>query len=302
MRNRPWLGLFMTLLPVAFLIAFIGIPMILALLYSLGDLGAANEAIRVTALHQIGAKHGLTWAIYRALFSNPGFLQDILATVWVTVVSTAVVLLIGWIIALYGRFSEGLAARILGTLYIVPMFIPIVIASFALVSFFNDGGFLYAVLQHLGVKNPDMPSYTQIGVVLALVWTGIPFSVLLLSSGLKGVSDAQIEAARDVGASWPSIVLRILVPQNLMSTLIVITFSVIAMLGSYTVPYLTGPNAPQMLGVAIYSYFVTYNEPQQSQAMAMVLFAMAIGVAYFYVRSNVRTTIDEEATRDDALS
>jgi len=301
MRNRPWLGLFMTLLPVAFLVAFIGIPMILALLYSLGDLGAANEAIRVTALHQVRAKHGLSLTIYRDLFSNPGFLQDIWATIWVTVVSTAIVLMIGWIIALYGRFSEGLASRILGTLYIVPMFIPIVIASFAIVSFFNDGGFLYSVLQHLGVKNPEMPSYTQIGVVLALVWTGIPFSVLLLSSGLKGVSDAQIEAARDVGASWPSIVLRILVPQNLMSTLIVITFSVIAMLGSYTVPYLTGPNAPQMLGVTIYSYFVTYNEPQQSQAMAMVLFAMAIGVAYFYVRSNVRTAIDEEATSGDAL-
>ena len=47
------------------------------------------------------------------------------------------------------------------------------------------------------------------------------------------------------------------------------------MLGKFTVPYFTGPNAPTMLGVDISKYFQAFNHPQQSVAMAVVVFVVA---------------------------
>lgn len=287
MQNRPYIGFVMSLLPLLFLAGFVGVPLIMSLLYSLGDLSGADTSIRITGLHQIQAKHGLTLSVYRQLLSERSFIQDIWITIWVTAVSVVLVLMIGWAIAMYTRLSKGPAAKVLSVLYVVPMFIPTVIASYAIVSFYNDGGFLSSVLTVLGVNNPQMPSYTAAGIVVAQVWSNIPFAALMLSSGLKAIPDSHIESARDIGASWPSIILRVLLPQNSLSTVIVTTFTIIGIMGSFTVPYLTGPNAPQMLGVAMYSYFSNFNQPQQAQAMAIILFLLSLVVAYFYVRSNV---------------
>lgn len=288
MKNRPWTGFLLTALPVAFLIIFVGVPMVGALLYSLGDAGGINSAISQIGLDQVISHHGLTLKVYSGLIRTPAFVQDLIATIWVTVACVALIVVISWAIALYMRFATGFGARILSVLYVVPMFIPVVISSYALVSFWNDGGFIAAVMSHLGFPNFPSPGYTLVGIIIAQVWASLPFAALMLSSGLKAIPDSQIEAARDIGASGISLVWRVLVPQNMLSTIIVITFSTIGILGSFTIPYLTGPNAPQMLGVAMYSYFSTYNEPQQSQAMAILLFLLSMGIGYFYVRANVR--------------
>ena len=287
MRNRPWVGLLMSLPPILFMVGFIGVPIALAVAYSLGDLSAANTATVELALHQIRAVHGITLGVYKELLSSPLFLEDLWATIWITAVTVGVVLALAWAISLYMTFAEGPLSKILGILYIVPMFIPVVIASYALLSFYNQGGWLSSLFTQLGMPNAEMPSYTGVGILIGQIWTNISFAVLMISAGLKAVPPSQLEAARDIGASRMSTVWNVLVPQNLLSTMIATAFTAIGVLGSFTVPYLMGPNAPQMLGVAMYNYFATYGQPQQAQAMAIMLFVMALGVAYVYIRANL---------------
>ena len=73
------------------------------------------------------------------------------------------------------------------------------------------------------------------------IWVNVPFGVLMMASGLNSVPNALIEAARDSGASLPRTVARVLLPMNVIPTVIVATFTGIYVLGSFTVPYLTGP-------------------------------------------------------------
>jgi ABC-type spermidine/putrescine transport system permease subunit I len=287
LRNRPWVGFAMSLPPILFMAGFIGVPIALALAYSLGDLSAANTATVELALHQIRALHGITLGVYSELLRSSLFLEDLWATVWITVVTVAVVIALAWGISLYMTFNQGVMSRILGLLYIVPMFIPVVIASYALVSFYNQGGWLSSVFTLLGMPNAQMPSYTGVGILIGQIWTSISFAVLMISAGLKAIPSSHLEAAKDIGASRLSTVWNVLVPQNLLSTTIATAFTAIGVLGSFTVPYLMGPNSPQMLGVAMYNYFSEYGEPQQAQAMAIMLFVMALGVAYVYIRANL---------------
>jgi ABC-type spermidine/putrescine transport system permease subunit I len=288
MRRSPVIGMLLSVLPLAFMVVFIGVPLILSVAYALGDVGGINSAISQTALHQIAAKHGITFAVFAALFASRQFVNDLIATAWITVVSVVIMLAVSWGIALYMRFAKHRARRLVGAMYVVPMFIPTVIASYALVSFYNQGGFLSALAYHLGLPNFPTPGYTNGGVVLALVWSGIPFSTLLISAGLRSVPDSLLEAAQDVGAPWHSIFLRILVPLNLMQTAIVATFAIIGNVGSFTIPYLVGPNAPQMLGVLMYNSFSAYDQPQQAEAMAILMFLMALVVGFIYIRVNLR--------------
>ena len=124
--------------------------------------------------------------------------------------------------------------------------------------------------------------------MLGQVWVGIPFAVLMLSSGLDGIPEEQIDAARDQGAPFWTILTRLVLPLNLVPLLIVLTFSFIGIFGSFTVPYLLGPTAPTMLGVSMQLNFGAFRQPQVAVALAVFSFAVCAVVGYLYVAATLR--------------
>jgi ABC-type spermidine/putrescine transport system permease subunit I len=146
-----------------------------------------------------------------------------------------------------------------------------------------------AIADHHGWHGFPTLGFTLTCVVLAEVWVNIPFGVLMMSSGLNGVPDNLIEAARDSGASMPRVVRSVLLPMNVIPTVIVGTFTAIYVLGSFTVPYLTGPTAPNLLGPSMSNFFTAFNQPQQAEVLAIVVFGLALAIGAVYVWANVRT-------------
>ncbi len=65
---------------------------------------------------------------------------------------------------------------------------------------------------------------------------------------------------------------------NVIPTVIVATFTGIYVLGSFTVPYLTGPTAPNLLGPSMSNFFSAFNQPQQAEVLAIVVFVLALGI------------------------
>jgi ABC-type spermidine/putrescine transport system permease subunit I len=76
---------------------------------------------------------------------------------------------------------------------------------------------------------------------------------------------------------------------NIIPTVIVATFTAIYVLGSFTVPYLTGPTQPNLLGPTMSNFFSAFNQPQQAEVLAIVVFGFALGIGAVYVWANVRT-------------
>jgi ABC-type spermidine/putrescine transport system permease subunit I len=217
------------------------------------------------------------------------FLQQ---AVGATVVSTVIVLALALGIALNLRLRGGRLASVFAGLAVVPLFIPVVIASWAILTFYSGDGFVRTVFALVGLTGPTW-GYTTVAVVIGSVWTSLPFATLMAISGVQSIPDAMIEAAKDAGASSFAIVTRILVPLSAIPLVIAATFTAIGVLGSFTVPYFTGPNAPSMLGVDISKYFQAFNHPQQAIVMAVVVFVLASGIAFFYVWANFRSAKKE---------
>jgi len=280
----------MVLPPVGVVAAFIGFPVVAAIAYTLGKTGGPNSMVASLAQHQHVAKHGVTLAAYREMLGDHQVLGDLWATVWVTVVAVLIVLAMSWTIALYLRLRGGKIAALLSGLSVVPLFIPVVIASYALVTFYSVDGFVRTVAYNLGYHSFPTVGYTLTAVVIGEVWVNVPFGVLMLSSGLNGVPDSLIEASRDAGASLSRTVRSVLFPLNVIPTVIVATFTAIYVLGSFTVPYLVGPSAPNLLGVSMSNYFSSFNQPQQSEVLAVIVFVLAAGIGAVYVWANVRAS------------
>ncbi len=280
------LGLALASPPLVVLFLLIVAPAVNAFSFSLGNVPTDNPVFN-TGMHLI-ASSTPTLAVYRNLFASQFFQDDLAITVEVTVLSVVFVLAIAYILALYLRFGHGALTGVVSSLYLVPMFVPVVIASYAIITFYVDHGMLQSILNDLGITYGS-PIYGPIGIVIGEVWTSIPFAVLMLGSGLDGLPQEMVEAAQDVGAGFFAILWRIVVPLNLVPTLIVVTFTFIGVLGSFTVPYLIGPNAPQMVGVAMDAYFIGYQQPQPAVAIAFITFAIAALAGVVYVWATART-------------
>lgn len=289
MSRRRLTGFILVTPPVALVAFLVGFPIVVAIAYSLGQTGGLNAAESTIALHQYSAGDGLvTISAYSNVITDHSFIVDLLSTLWVTAASTLFVVAVSWAVGLYVRFSKSFFAKALSALSVVPLFIPVVIASYALLAFWSSGGFVKSLASQIGLPRFPTIGYSLPGVVVGEVWVNVPFGVLMIVSGLQGVPDSLIEAARDVGASLARTTRSVLLPMTLLPTVIVTTFTAIYVLGSFTVPYLTGPAAPALLGVDATNTFESFSEPQQAEVIAIVLFLLAIGVGSAYVWANVR--------------
>lgn len=273
-------------LPVLVVIAFIGFPVVMAILYTLGYTGGTNSVLALIAQDQHTGFP--TFGAYASVFNDGSSMRNLVVTIVVTVLSVALVLALSWGIALYLRLSGNRIAKVLSALSVVPLFIPVVIASYAILSFYAGDGLPRAIAHLLGWTSFPTYSYTMVSVTIGEVWTQVPFGVLLMTSGLQGVPNALIEAARDAGARTPRVIRSVLLPMTLIQTVIVATFAAIYVLGSFTVPYITGPNAPNLLGVAMTSLFQSFGRPQQAAVLAVIVFVLAAGIGVAYVWANVR--------------
>ncbi len=280
------IGLLMVAPPTAVLLFLIVFPAIEAATFSLGIVPSDNVVFS-TGQHLVNSSTP-TLQVYRDLLGSPFIRDDLWLTVWISVLAVVLVAIVAYVLALYVRFGSGPMPKLVRSLYLIPMFVPVVIASYAAITFYVDRGFLATVLHAIGVPYAS-PAYKPAGVVITQVWYNIPFAVLMLGSGLDGIEQELIESANDVGAGFLTVLWRIVVPMNVVPLLIVLTFTFIGVVGSFTIPFLIGPNAPQMMGVAIQAYFSNYNQPQPAVAMAELLFAICAVAGALYVWATSRS-------------
>jgi putative spermidine/putrescine transport system permease protein len=133
-------------------------------------------------------------------------------------------------------------------LAIFPMFVPSIILSYAFIRVLGPNGTVDLLLNAVGLPRIRSPYLTPWGPVIGLVWDHIPLTVLILLAGLGNVSNQSIEAARDVGARSWAVFWHIILPRISNSILVAISFSVLGIFSAFTLPYVLGPAAPEMMG------------------------------------------------------
>ena len=283
------LGFFMALPPVLVVILFVGLPILVAFLFSIGYTSGPNRVISIIGQDVYSKQNWWgTAQAYSAVFKDERFWPDFALTLVVTFISTFVVLVMALGMGLYQRIKGGKIASILSMLSLVPLFVPVVIAAYAIAQFYNGVGFMRTFMAQFGIDFPVITA-TRNAIIIGTIWTSLPFAILMITSGLQSVPNALIETAQDAGASFMRIVRTILIPLAFVPIVIAGTFTAIGIMGSFTVPLFLGPNQPTVLGVEISNFFTAYNRPQQSIVMAFVIFAAASGIAVLYIWANIRS-------------
>ena len=164
-----------------------------------------------------------------------------------------------YLLALYLSFTDSWFSRTISKLYLIPRFIPTIVAVYAIMNVVKDTGALNRILLALfGVDFKPSLMYTQKGIILANCWFNIPFSTMLISASLQGIPRSIIESARDVGAGKLRVFFNMILPLSFNDFLIAITFVFMGNIAAFTTPYLMGARAPVMLGVALQQEFGSF--------------------------------------------
>jgi len=113
-------------------------------------------------------------------------------------------LLVAWVIERY-RFP---GKKLVDALVDLPFALPTAVAGIALASIYAENGWIGAPLSKLGIK----VAYTPLGVVVALVFVGLPFVVRTVQPVLRDLEPALEEAAATLGASRLTTLRRVVLP------------------------------------------------------------------------------------------
>lgn len=269
-RRRP-IGLLLVAVPVLLVVWLIIWPIISAVLTTLWIKSPAGDTFSLET--------------YKFFFSDGYSLSNLSMTLWTTGVCAVLLLVVCLPIALYLRFANSRIAAYVQGLAIFPMFVPSIILSFAFIRVLGPNGTVDLVLNAVGLPKIRSPYLTPWGPVIGLVWDNIPLTVLILLSGLGSVSNQAIEAARDVGAGKFAVLWHIILPRISNSILVAISFAVLGIFSAFTLPYVLGPAAPEMMGPFMQRTFRELFEPQTAITQAVVTFGFCIVFGLFYVYS-----------------
>ena len=221
-------------------------------------------------------------ASYSRFFSDRQSVNNLWFTLEVTLASLALLIFIGLIISTYLRFSQSRFAGAIRLLALFPLFVPGIIASFALLRFLGPGGMLQNALKFIGITSYQTPYLHASGAVIGLVWEYIPLTVMLLSAGLAQISNRAIDAARDVGAAPHQIYFHIILPQLVRPVIVVSCLNFMIIMGAFTVPYILGPAAPQMMSIFMQRTFSELSAANAAETQASVTFLVCLAVGAIY--------------------
>ena len=277
-RRRRRIGtLLLLLLPGA---GYIAVAMIAPLLQlALGSVGLTG----------LGASEGFSLAAFGTVLANPmmraAFLFSLRLALATTVLSVVAALALSALLML--RFP---GRRLVMVLYKLPLVVPSLIAAFLILTMIGPGGMGARVAMQLGLGWPQLVhDRAGIGIILVLLWHQIPVTLLILLAVVGSIPRDLIDAARNLGATAPSVFRHVILPLALPGVSAAALLVFIDCFGAYAVPSLLGPAYPQALPVMMTTEFLERAHWQVASAIGVVMTITTIAVMVVYHRLIART-------------
>ncbi|WP_328825902.1 sugar ABC transporter permease [Streptomyces sp. NBC_00252] len=145
-------------------------------------------------------------ANYRTVFDDPTFAPALLHTAVFTTVCLVFQYAIGLALAIFFNQNFRLSAT-LRALFLVPWLLPLIVSASTWSWMLNsESGVVNAVLHAVGLSPVNWltsPSWSLASVIIANIWIGVPFNLVVLYSGLQSIPLSLYEAAALDGAgAW----------------------------------------------------------------------------------------------------
>ena len=268
--TRKNLSIFYIVPAMSILLLFLVIPLIYTLYCSLFNLDYLVK----------GEFLGL--GNYVSLLKNSRVIKSFNFTFMITIVSTALSVIIGLVLALWIDRKEGLFAYLIEMFGLIPWVISMMVAALLWRWLFNgDLGLFNMILRGLGF-NPiyvvQNKTSAIIALIFVLVWRLVGYAMIMILAGLKGLDTTLIEAAKIDGASPLQLLRYIKLPLIKTSVLLSTIVLTVSNFTNNTVPkVLTSGGLNDATNViTLYQYNLGFRYYQFGTSAALSIMIMLI--------------------------
>jgi spermidine/putrescine transport system permease protein len=246
----------------------------------------------VVSILQSGDYGGVKWGEYSVeayrnffyerdlddqLVFNTDYLEIFQRSFWLSILTTAGCLLIGFPTALYLALQTERKRNLLLFLVTVPFWTNLLVRAYAWMLLLRNGGLVDEGLQGLGITDSGLGLlYTNNAVTIGLLYTYLPFMVLPIYTSLEKMDWRLVEAAFDLGANRFHALKRIIVPLAMPGIVAGSILVFIPSLGNYIIPELLGGGKTLMIGNLIQLQFGSSHNWPLGAALSFALLSFVL--------------------------
>jgi sulfate transport system permease protein len=177
-------------------------------------------------------------------------------------------LIVAWVLV---RYPSGFS-RFLDSLVDLPFALPTAVAGISLASLYSANGWIGELLAPMGIR----VAYTPLGIVVALVFIGLPFVVRTVQPVIQDLDREVEEAAACLGANRSHIFWRVIFPEILPPLLTGFALAFARAIGEYGSVIFIAGNIPLRSEIAPLLMMIKLEQFDYAGAVAIALIMLAI--------------------------
>lgn len=220
-----------------------------------------------------------SWSLaqYRTFFAEPLYWDVFVRTAVISVIATAITLLIAFPIAwTIAKLTRGRVSALLFAVCLIPFWVSETVRTLGWMILLRETGVLPAVLVSIGITDtPVEMLYRDATILVGLVYTSLLFMVVPLYSSLESLDDSLIEAAYDLGGSGWTVLRTVVIPHAAPGITAGCIVVFMLTLGNYLTASLLGGKNSLWFTEQIYTQFITRFNWEQGAAFGFLLLALS---------------------------
>lgn len=251
-----------------------------ALLWTLVFFVVPFIAMAVMSLHP-RAGEGASLAAYAQFFTNPSYWRALINSLEVTLIVTAVSLLLAypfaWILAfLVPERWQRLALM----LAVLPFWTSYVVRSYSWLLVLAEKGVVNSTLVDIGLlAEPIQIANTRTATVIGFVHFFVMLLTLTIYANLKQLSPNYRKAAADLGASGLQSFVHVILPLTLPGIMVGAFLTFVLAIGDYITPQILGGNNELLMPQLIMMQIGRRGDFASASALSLILMAV-VSIAY----------------------
>ena len=219
---------------------------------------------------------------YLELF-NLSYIKIFLQSILIAIVTTGICILISYPFVLAISHKSKRIQQVLTTLVMVPFLTNSLIRMYGWIVLLRKYGVINQFLMGINLIESPLPlMYNNLGIIIGMVYTLIPFMILPLDSSVSTINKSLLEAASDLGASKWEIFKNIILPQTLHGLFNGALMVFTPALGYFFIVDVLGGGKIMILGNLIKNQFLTARNWPLGSAISVFIILITTLIILIY--------------------
>ncbi|MBR5155058.1 MAG: ABC transporter permease [Clostridia bacterium] len=203
-------------------------------------------------------------------FAEPVYLNVFVKSLKLGIITVAICLVVGYTLAyIIAQFKER-TQTVLILLVTIPMWINMLLRTYAWISILSDNGIINTFLEKLGLS-PISMMYTDFAVMIGQICDFLPYMIIPIHTSLSKMDKSYTEAAYDLGANpvqtFFKVTFKLSIPGVLNGVIMVFLLSI----STFVIPKLLGGGQYVLMGNLIENQFISVGDWNFGSAISILL-------------------------------